>query len=267
MPSFLYFIPKARPSDINQEGLSRWGLSYLVDDLAGVQKAEGTRLHSRACSGIDGVEGVVVGSSANWSAEEVKLTDQIEWKKFPKSFIQGEGIDAENEKLRPSLGVIKGQPLPGPQDLARADQLSGKSLTLADANKWLIPNARVITDTGHAVCGLRCSFDLDDETGDWVRGQVLPQYRKIWDHANAYVNNRLEAMLKATDGEPVTWEIPDWQAMVVDAIQVNYRVSARELATLGVLVTGLAQEIAKILIDDEGYDRIKKKEAGGTGAG
>lgn len=261
MPGFLYFLPRARPSDINQGGLSRWGLSYLVDDLTGDPSSE-VRLHARGCTGIEGVEGMVVGSSANWQVEEVKLHDGIEWRKFPKSFIQG-----EDDSIRPSLGMVKGQPLPSPADLARAEQIPGKSITLADNRKWLIPNARVITEFGSAVCNLKSSFDLDDETGDWIRGQVLQPYRKIWDHANGYLNSKMEAIANAEPGEMISWEIPDWQAMVVDALQVNYRVSARELATLGVLVTGLANDIARVLVDEDGWERIKKKEAGGIGAG
>jgi hypothetical protein len=212
---------------------------------------------------------MVMGSSANWQVEQVKLTPEITWRKFPKSIIQGGGDDPSI--LPPSLGVVNnanGSPqLPTPADLARADQIPGKSLTLADGHRWLVPNARIITEFGGVVCNLKSSFDLDDETGDWIRGQVLPQYRKIWDHATAYVDSRNQAIEKAEPGELVSWEIPDWQRMVVDALQVNYRVSARELATLGVLVTGLAQDVAKVLIDEEGYAKLKKKEEAGIGAG
>lgn len=270
MTGFLYFLPKARPSEINQAGLSRWGLSYLVDDLTGLANGDDAiRLHARQCTGIEGVEGMVVGSSANWPVEAVKLHEGIEWKKFPKTVINQGGGDAGevDSKLLPSIGTVKGQSLPGPLDLKRAEQIPGKFLTLADGNKWLVPNARVITELGGAACNLKCSFDLDDETGDWVRGQVLAPYRKIWDHANAYMESKLEAIIKAEPGETVSWEIPDWQAMVVDAMQVNYRVSARELATLGVLVTGLANDVACVLVDDDGWERIKKKEAAGIGAG
>jgi len=260
MPGFLYFLPRARQSDINQKGLARWGLSYLVDDLGG-DSASDVKLHARGCIGISGIEGMVVGSSANWQVEQVKLIPElIEWVRFPRSFV-------EDGQLAPSVGWMKGEPMPGPQDLARAEQIPGKYLTLVDGGKWLIPNARIITEFGSSVCNLKSSFDLDDETGDWVRGQVLPQFRKIWDHANAYMESRQEAILSAQPGEEITWNIPDWQELVVDAIQANYRVSARELATLGVLVTGLAVDIARVLVDDDGLARIKKKEAVATGAG
>lgn len=261
MPGFLYFLPRARESDINQGGLARWGLSYLVDDLGGDPASGEPRLYARHCTGLDGVEGMVVGSSANWAVEQVKLIpDAIEWVKFPRSFV------ADGE-LAPSLGWMKVEPKPGPQDLARAEQIPGKFLPLADGGRWLIPNARVITEFGSSVCNLKSSFDLDDETGDWVRGQVLPQFRKIWDHGNAYMESRQDAIIAAQPGEEITWNIPSWQELIVDAIQANYRVSARELATLGVLVSGLAVDVARILVDDDGLARIKKKGAGGTGPG
>lgn len=250
MPGFLYFMPHARQGDCDSsEKLSRWGLSYLCD--------EGQTLFARGCTGLDGQPGMVVGSSANWQVEDVKNSDRIEWVKFPRAFAE----------LQASLGFVKGSCLPGPSDLGRANQISGKALSLADGNRWLIPNARVITANGLR-CSLPVSFGLDEETGDWISDQVLPRYRPIWQHANAYLEAKLEAIEKLTEDNPNTsFAIPDGEKLVADALQVNYRVSARELATLGVLVTGLAAEIAEILIDADGLTRLKKKEGNATGAG
>lgn len=249
MPGFLYFLPTARQGECDTpEQLSRWGLSYLCDDCQ--------PLKSRGCT-VDGQPGMMVGSSANWKIEDMKNGEHVQWVKFPRAFAE----------VQASLGIVKGLQLPGPSDLKRANQISGKSITLEDGNRWLVPNARVITSEGLR-CSLPVSFGLDEETGDWISDQVLPRYRPIWQHANAYIEAKLAAIEKLTEeNSDASFSIPDGQKLVADALQVNYRVSARELATLGVLVTGLAAEIAEILIDADGLERLKKKEAGATGPG
>ena len=74
-------------------------------------------------------------------------------------------------------------------------------------------------------------------------------------------------MIAAKPGESITWTIPDGEQMVADALAVNYRVSARELATMGLLVTGLASDVARVLVDDDGWQQLKKKEGPDTGVG
>jgi hypothetical protein len=204
---------------------------------------------------------MVGGSAAKFDAGLVKLLppEQMQWTKFPKSFVA-------DEADRPSLGVIVGQPMPGPSDLAREKQINGKALTLVDGRQWLIPHARVISGDGYN-CNLPVSFDLHEETGEWILNQVQLPYRAIWNHANAYESSRVEAMIAAKPGESITWTIPDGEQMVADALAVNYRVSARELATMGLLVTGLASDVARVLVDDDGWQQLKKKAAPDTGVG
>lgn len=249
MSGFLYFLPNAKPSDI-PANLNRWGLSHIVDSDA--------NLHRRQCTGPGGLHGLIVGSDCNWTTEQVKASDQIEWAKFPKPHAECQAY----------LGTIKGEPLPTPAELERPDKISGGTVTLADGHNWLIPNAKVIDQEGESVCNLPLSFGLDEETGDWIANQVLPKYRAIWVHANAYLDAMMRAVVASREeGEDLRWVIPDHQQLIIDALQVNYRVSARELATLGVLTTNIAQPIANILIDSAGYQAIKKKAANGTGAG
>lgn len=242
MPGFLYFLPHGRSGNVEQ-CLDRYGLSYLVDD--------GHRLISRDSSGYEGTPGVVLGSSANFVEEQVKMSPDIQWKKFPKAW----------SELHPSLGVLPGS-LPGVDDLVRSKLLPGKALKLEDGGTWLVPNARVITEEG-ATCNLPLCYGLDHETGDWISNQVLPKYRAIWDHANNYLTAKLEAASKNQN----SFEIPDFQELVSDAMKVNYRVSSFELATLGALVTGIAGQIAEILVDADGFSALKKKEEAATGHG
>lgn len=254
MPGFFYFLPSARPSDI-PAGLSKWGLAYLVDG----EDASRRILH-RQCRGPQGIDGLIVGSAANWQPEEVKNGDHIEWVKFPKAFAECQAW----------LGWLKGQPMPGPDDLARAKQISGELHSLADGNRWLIPIAKQYVDGADGAgfrSNLPMSFGLDEETGDWILDSVVPQYRAIWKHASDYLASMMEGFANPDEEGNVTWTIPDDERLVVDAIQVNYRVSARELATLGVLVSGISRLVADTLIDSSGMMQLKKKAVADTGLG
>jgi hypothetical protein len=246
MPGFLYFLPAAKTSDI-PANLKRWGLSYLLD-------GEGS-IHPGRQASVAGVHGLVIGCKANWSIEEVKAGDHIEWAKFPKPFAE----------IPPMLGWVKDQPMPGPgpDDLARVKQISGELHTLADGNRWLLPIAKQYTGQSN----LPMSFGLDEETGDWITDTVVKEYREIWRHANQYLAAMTEAFETHVEGEPFKWVIPDGNALVSDSFQANYRVCEMELAKLGLLVSGIHQLVADTLIDSNGWNQLKKKEAKDIGAG
>lgn len=246
MAGFLYFLPGAKQSDVPRE-LDQWGLGYLVD--------QEFQLYCRQALGPDNVHGIVVGSAANWTPEDVKIVDSIQWVNFPKPFAQRQA----------KLGYFPGD-LPGPADLVRSETIAGKSVELADGHKWKVPKARLITAEG-SLCNLPLSFDLDEESGEWISGDVLPRYRAIWQHANAYIDAQMAAIKSTAEGEQIRFVIPDGQRLVADSLQVNYRVSERELATLGVLTSGIAAVVAEILIDSDGFEQIKKKEADDIGDG
>lgn len=248
MPGFLYFLPAAKTSDI-PANLKRWGLSYLID-------GEENRIHPGRQAPVGGVQGLVVGSSANWSIEEVKAGDHVEWVKFPKPFAE----------IPPMLGWVKDQPMPGPLDLARVKQISGELHTLADGNRWLLPIAKQYTDDCYR-SNLPMAFSICEETGNWIADKVVPKYRAIWKHASDYLDSMTEAFSNHVEGEDFKWTIPDGNALVTDAFQANYRVCDMELATLGLLESGIYQLVADVLIDSGGWDQLKKKEGQGIGAG
>lgn len=247
MSGFLYFLPNAKPSDV-PANLKLWGLSYLIE-------GEGRNLWARGCT-INGAIGLVVGSSANWQVEEVKAGDHLEWAKFPKPFAE----------IPPMLGWLKDQPMPGPADLARQKQISGEHHHLADGNRWLLPIAKQYTGEGH-VANLPLCFGLDEETGGWIANSIVPQYRAIWNHANAYLMNMMQAYANASEDGTVQWIVDNSEELVEDAFQANYRVSSMEIATLGLLVSGLVKTVADVLCDAKGFTQIKKKVDNDTGLG
>src|SRR3990167_4604089 len=206
MSGFLYYLPDAR-GQVDNDLLSRFGLAHIREN--------DDPLHSRqVIRGPGDTPGLIVGNVINWDSAEVKQSESIEWKRFPKSHAESQAY----------LGWLKSEPLPKPDVLARKVQLAGEWLTLADGNRWLVPIARKVTDDG-LQCALPLAFELDDDTGQWVPTKVLREYQAIWDHAIAYNAAMLAALEGRKEGEPISFTIPDAEQLVVDALAVNYRVS------------------------------------------
>lgn len=245
--SFLYFLPNERVSSVTESILQRFGLTHIRDHVT-----QAVHFRDVVANGPGGQPGAVIGVADCWEAEEVKQSDAIEWVKFPKSHAQSQAW----------LGWKKGE-LPKPESLRRADgTIPGDMIRLADGELWEVPIARDVTGS----CLLPRAFDLDEETGEWVSSRVRREYTKLWEHALGYYTNKAAAYIEAQASgvDKYAFEIPDGERLVADALAVNYRVSMRELATLGVLVTGIVQDVAEILIDH--HDNVKKKLASGTGS-
>ena len=251
MPGFLYYLPNARPASILGQ-LAAYGLGYLVDD-------EDSSLHVRECVGTAG-SGVILGDVRNWPVSDVAMSNRITWTRRPKPAADRQA----------HVGILTGEALPTPENLARTRQLPGELHRMGDGNKWLIPNARQITDQG-STCALPTRYGIDEETGNWIRDSVVPRYRKIWDHATAYLESLNEAYTEfveaKTDDHQFRFTIPNAQELAIDTISANYRISATELAILGVLGAGLIETVGATLVDDAGYARIQKKTALAIGDG
>ena len=246
MSGFLYFLPAATQGGVDFATLKKYGLAHIVD----TPKQE---LIHRGCLGPENIQGVIVGAADRWDFGDVKNSDAITWKRFPK-VVGPEG-------LSPWLGYVEANGLPVTSELARSIQLPGEPLSLADGNEWLVPIARDIEGN----CKLPMAIDLDEETGEWVLSKVRAEYSKIWNHAIGYYTALTVAALAAREANEPTFkfDIPDGEALVVDALATNYRVSARELATLGVLSTGMVQAVADVLCD--WGDSAKKKLVDNSG--
>lgn len=245
MAGFLYFLPNHR-GPISPATLADFGLSHIVD--------QGDNTHGCECvaNGPGGEKGMTVANLRDFTHEEIRQSDAIEWVKFPKPHATKQAW----------LGWYKDRPMPTPSDLARKVQLPGETITLADGHKWLVPVARDF----EGVCKVPRCFDLDEETGNWVPSKVRKEYAALWEHAIAVYTAQMEAVAAMQPGEDFArYTIPDDESLVADTLAANYRVSARELASLGVLSTGLVQDIASIIIGqyvspDAAADAKKKQD-------
>lgn len=244
MPGFLYFLPNQRASKVDGDLLASFGLSHICD-----RKDQQTHARDVVANGPGGLAGAVVGVADKWEAEEVKQSPELHWKAFPKSH-------AANQAW---LGWKE---LPKPAEIARGHQLPGEWLTLADGEKWLVPVAKKASPSG-LVCALPCTFDLDEETGRWLPNRVRRDYASLWEHAVACHL----AIMSAATNDSQSYEIPNAELLVPEVLSANYRVSARELATLGVLDSNIIGQVVRVLLDYSGMEALKKKPETDTGSG
>jgi hypothetical protein len=166
---------------------------------------------------------------------------------------------------------------PGPADLARGRQLAGHYVRLADGADWLVPVARGWSDDEtnpgwfHAVPRLAAI----DEAGEWISGDVVPEFRQLWELAVAYWDARAEAAAAVTDagGEGARAAVElriDTFGGLLDAaafaLGTNYRLSKWEIAALGLFDTSSPQAILDAVVDGPTFARwLEKKTTGPEG--
>ena len=168
------------------------------------------------------------------------------------------------------VGHFTDRPLPGPADLARAKLLDGFDVTLADGNPWHVPVARAWADLDGETFLYRNNFPqrsrLDPETGQWVRGDVLPEYADLWQTAEAWWETRYAAAADAeadetADAVTVRFDFDDAHHRAVDALAANYRLGPVEVSLLGLLTESLVVEVLDVLIDQPTLIAWGKKKA------
>src|SRR5574343_294678 len=161
------------------------------------------------------------------------------------------------------IGQYKGEAF-RPESLLRPSAVSHHSWKDHLNREWRIPIARrwVEKDGG----GLSWACELPqmigvDEDGRWRKKGVISKYQELWTLANEYYSARAEAIEAASDDQAntYTFKLPDIDRLFDGVFGVNYRVSKYELTVLDVLTTSTAVEIAKLIVDDPGWDELQKK--------
>lgn len=147
---------------------------------------------------------------------------------------------------------------PGPDDLSRSTLLDSQPVVI-NGQAWQVPICRVFAD-GQATIHLPQAMDLDD-TGNWVIGPVVEQYRKLWDASKSYFDFIL-SQIPDEDGnaEPIEIMVADVADACVVVLGTNYRVNAIEVAMLGLLDSHTRAQIMQATVDVRALtDRGKKK--------
>lgn len=241
MSSFLYFMP-GRGIDVTDEDIAAaTGLAHAF---------EGRPATSEVREGPDGERGVLLAdrkvepSRFNYRAES-----QV-WRKLLVSHVW--------------VGMYKDNP-PGPEDLAREQQLRGEWVELGDGEQWLVPLARGLSVEDDELVyhvALPSVRTLDD-SGEWKQHDVVQRYAPLWDVASQYWDAVTGALAKkkAEDGK-LTLDFEGETDAAVVALQANYRIGAVEASMLELLNDLTVGKILNATVDfDHATEWLKKKAA------
>jgi len=132
---------------------------------------------------------------------------------------------------------------PLPEDLQRPEMVAGHLVALEDGNEWLIPVAR------HFAQGTALPQALLLGPDGQLVAEALPRFAKLSSHAERAFDDFCRAAGSPNDaeGEPLT--IAEIWAIAIEALALNYRISAEEVSFLHLLTTQNTLRIAEALID------------------
>lgn len=221
MPQFLYFVPDART--VTAADLKTIGLGYL--GLKGNPAIRG-------CTGPEGKQGVIFagdGSSATFAA-----ASQV-WTAGP------------DEKYW--VGHATDTVLPAPADLQRKRFVAGRDVEIAD-QLWTVPICLSIV--GNATLPRALAIGTDGKT--WQLKQ-LPEFVALCVAAERVWKEFERAIRQPTPEEDesgtaaFTLTLGEAADIAVQALAVNYRVSAFEATLLGLLTTETCRQILDVMID------------------
>jgi hypothetical protein len=243
---FVYYIngeAPARDPEIEAAG--------LADRFAGPP------IPRHPCTGPDGSTGTILADPSVGESACRYLPDTQTWRQIPGS---AAWIGRTDEPITPG-------------QLARAVQLNGHIVRLADGQDWMVPTARAHgqTDAGPRWCDILPAASELDEEGNWVRGQILPAYRRLWELAEAWHNARAEWVTnyaeQTKEGEapppaaaPAVMEFDSLHSAAAEVLANNYRLGPVEVAWLGLLTEQHAAELLNALTDWPGALALMSKK-------
>lgn len=235
---FNYFFPGRR--GIKLDDLVQAGLGYVFAPEVG--SAPGTPFVAcQVMNGPGGQHGLVVSPADEFIGY---YEDKQSWKQeVGKDYWVGFWRDKR----------------PTPTTLARATQIAGETILLDDGQPWTFPIVRHWEEfDGEITNTIQLPHRMTrNEAGEWIPGKIKERYRKLWHLLAGY----LEAVVSDAD----LYE--EYNALIVEAFQCNYKVSDIEIDLLGLYDLSVRDTITQILLDHKSYaELIKKKQAPhGTG--
>lgn len=228
--NFLYFKAGSIAKVVTKQDVRELGLEYALGDS--IENRE-------VLSGPGGQRGVVFCDSARAGDRSAGyFPDQQTWREMP------------TRDGRPPLwiGYWNDAP-PTPESLARASQLPGVPVLMADERHWLIPIVRNYDEQRDVyTSNLPAYLDYDGE-GRIVPGQVLACHQRLWDLTAPVADAQFGT------GDPLESEQQLYTA-VVALLTANYVVDLPELVVLGVLASDYS--LATVVEVSCRYDRLKK---------
>jgi hypothetical protein len=224
MPGFLYFKPQ-HMTPVSRDDVKTWGLSYAFERTP----------QSGVCRNNtpSGTAGSIFADPSRHADGIVKMDMAAQvWRKMPRPGQQDMDV-----------GYFKDSP-PGPEDLKRANQLSGYLWKLADGQQWLVPTVRMFDESSATLVSTLPSYIDIDDNGKPIRGQVMPLYAHLWELTAPFA----EQMLSDEGGPDVSDE--DITLAARSLLQVNDVVDLVEMVQLRLLSTEQnAHNIVALAVD------------------
>jgi hypothetical protein len=253
MNGFLYFIPNV--TAVGADRLEALGLSAII----------GRHYSQSFCDsgGPGGAGGVMVRAGGVTTPPRYRPAAQNWWPIAARGHRGTEDTEpdkAESSKLKAEgngqppaywIGLEKASP-PGPADLVRDEPLPGPELTLGDGNGWIVPVIRLAS--GVPTLTMKAALRPDGEIGYSIVDAELP----LWELAS-----RIFASFVASGtGEPAS---PMTRAQATEAaatvLAINYRLSAREAAALGLLNDRSVTAIMRAAVDFDAFVAMCRQAA------
>lgn len=154
---------------------------------------------------------------------------------------------------------------PTPDDLARARQIEGHQVTLADGNDWLIPCVRQFmigedATTYHTT--LPRTLELDDQ-GEWIYGDVSGEHRRLYDFGVTWWDFYFANAVDGDDTEPRKPLTVAWTGeSCYEALRTNYHITREQMAMLALVQSTHESEILGALIDEPTLLAMLQKKSG-----
>lgn len=168
MAGLLYFLTGEKRG-IKLEQICAMGLAHAFE--------EGRCTPAEVTHGPNGRAGVLLADDHRVPSHRIRYQpDAQSWRQIPKTQVW--------------LGYYR-EDRPRPQELARATQLPGHLVTLADRQRWLVPVARGLSELEDdpAMLGWYSALPQSvglDEDGNWAQDGHLPRYAGLWPVAQAW---------------------------------------------------------------------------------
>lgn len=232
MKQLLYFVPDVKM--ITSENLAKWAES------AGIEKTMSGL--SPMCAELVGPSG---GAGALFTVHRVgEKGEHVAYHKDTQHWIECAGGKFW-------IGYVIAEK-PGPDDLIRAEWISGYPTELADGNKWVVPMAiALVGDT-------RLPQTLSKNSDGELVKKITPEHQEI--------SRLAEIALDNAEEEKTYFEtVEEGFDVATMALALNYHVDEWVISLLDVLTTPKLQNVMESLIDmpmREVYlDALKKNES------
>ena len=241
MAGFLYFLSGTR-RPMTAEAVRELGLGHILD-------GDGATSYREAQGNTpSGAPGVTFAAASRHDRDVALAPGKQTWRRLPKTIGGGNVWLGYWDDAKPT-----------PSDLARAKQLPGPTVELADGHRWMVPLVLSLDlQAERYETALPTRWDFDDD-GNWVRGAVGDEYAALWDAATPFADERFE-MAAGREVARVEMDEQRLLACVTTLLQANYAVGQAELVMLGALADDQSTALVPLLACDF-FELVQRAEA------